>query len=98
MLTGWSDKEGNSLCYNPLGVFINPKNDNEWSTYPYNNTQRRAFNLERRFLYSFNKITSHLSRTKRTINQELKLIAENKSTLARHCKDLLIQLTTEYDT
>jgi hypothetical protein len=86
---GWSDKNGEPLCYQEMGAFINPKNDNEWSTTPYNKEQKKAYKAYQRVRLTFNKITRHLDRTNRSIKEELLLIKNKQSTLPKYCRDWL---------
>jgi hypothetical protein len=94
-ISGWTDKEGNSITWQPLGVFVNPKNDDEWSSYPYNKEQMKAFKAEQRFIKTKDKIINHLVRTSRSINEEIELIKKSKSTLPRYCKDFLLNVNIE---
>tara|TARA_R110000796_G_scaffold250514_1_gene379593 strand:- start:8355 stop:8639 length:285 start_codon:yes stop_codon:yes gene_type:complete len=89
-ITGWTDKDGNSLSYEPLGMFVNDE-DTQWGNRPYNKEQWKVYNEHERFLKCFNKVTKHLDRTNRTILKEMELIKTNKSTLPRYCKDWLIK-------
>jgi hypothetical protein len=88
-IRGWTDKEGEPLGYQEMGAFINPKNDDEWSTLPYNKEQKSAHKAYQRVRLIFKKITSHLDRTNRSIKEELLLIKNKKSTLPKYCRDWL---------
>lgn len=93
ILKGWTDREGNVLAYEPRGMFTSP-DGKEWSNKPYTKLQKSIYKSERRFAHTFEKIIEHLSRTNRTIMEEVNLIKSNKSTLPRYCKDWL--LNTKY--
>ena len=91
LITGWSDKDGNSITYQPLGMFISPDGTG-WSNMPNTKEQKRADIIHNRFLHTFDKVKAHLLRTDRTILEELALIKANKSTLPRYCKDFLLKV------
>jgi hypothetical protein len=88
-ITGWTDKEGNSLAYEPLGMFTSPSGD-KWSNLPYTKEQKKISKNHDKLLLIFNKVTGHLSRTDRTILEEIKLIKEKKSTLPKYCREWLL--------
>jgi len=89
-ICGWTDKEGNSLSYEPLGMFTDPKDDNKWSNRPYNKEQKKIWDAQNRFEHILEKVKKHLCRTDRSILEEIELIKTNKSTLPRYCKDWLL--------
>ena len=92
-ITGYTDSEGTSMAYEPLGMFVSPCG-NKFSSMGYTKQEKAMVRDERRFLYSRKKIIEHLERTGRTILQELELVTNNKSTLPRHCKNLLLESQT----
>lgn len=91
MITGWTDKDGNSITYETLGVFTDPNNDNEWSSVPYTKEQKKVAKSYYRFEFIFDKVKEHLTRTDRSILEEIELIKQKKSTLPRYAKDWLIK-------
>jgi len=88
-ISGWTDKNGDSLTYEPLGVFTKP-DGKSWSTVPYTKEQRKVHKTHNRFLFIRNKVIHHLLRTNRGIFDEIELIKQNKSTLPRYARDWLI--------
>ena len=90
-ITGWTDKEGNSITHQPLGMFTSP-DGKEWSNMPYTKEQREIAKVYNRFERIRSKVIDHLIRTNRSILEEIELIEIKKSTLPRYCKDWLIKL------
>lgn len=91
ILSGWTDKEGASLTYEPLGVFESPCG-NFWSNQGYTKEERSLVKAYLRDSKIRDKIIEHLIRTDRSINTEMALINSNVSTLPRYCKDWLSNL------
>ena len=89
-LAGWSDKDHNSLMYEPPGMFINPDKEGEWSNYPYNKEQRKVWKVDQRFHKIRDKVIAHLTRTDRSILEEIELIKTKKSTLPKYCREWLL--------
>lgn len=88
-IAGWSDKDGNSLVYEPLGMFTSP-DGKSWSNRPFTKEQKKVDKIHQRFLFIRGKVISHLIRNNRSILKEIELIKQNKSTLPRYCKDWLL--------
>ena len=89
-ITGWTDKDGNSLCYESPGMYVSPCGE-KWGNMPFTKEQKKIDKVYSRFLFIFDKVTSHLTRTNRSILEEIELIKQNKSTLPRYCKDWLLK-------
>ena len=90
-IAGWNDKEGNSITWEPLGMFPSPCGE-EWSTRPYTKEQKIILKKWRAMEKARDKVIEHLKRTDRSIMKELELIKSGKSTLPRYAKNLLIEL------
>jgi hypothetical protein len=88
-ITGWSDKEGNTISYHPLGMFTSPDGKG-FSNMPYTKDQRKVAKVHDRFEMIFDKVKAHLSRTDRSIVEEINLIKTKKSTLPKYCRDWLL--------
>lgn len=87
-LSGWTDKDGNSLVYEPLGVWPSP-DGKHWSSRPYTKEQKKVDKQYRREMFIRDKVIEHLERTNRSILDEVYLIQTKKSTLPRYCRDWL---------
>jgi len=96
MITGWTDKNGDSITYETPGMFISP-DGTQWSNFPYTKEQKHIFNLQRRFDHTLEKIKDHLYRTDRGLKEEINLIINKKSTLPRYCKNFLLQYDNDDD-
>jgi hypothetical protein len=68
-----------------LGVFINPNNENEWSTAPYNKEQ----NLRLKEYNDWEQIYNQLDG--KTLLEEYELVLQKKSNLPRRLRDILIE-------
>lgn len=90
-ITGWTDRDGNSLAYRPLGFFTSPDGES-FSNRPYTKEQAKINKAHNRFVHTLEKVKDHLIRTDRSILEEIELIKLNKSTLPRYCKDFLLSL------
>ena len=90
MQQGWTDKEGNSIIWESLGVFVSP-DGNEWSDKPYTKEQKKIDDAYWRFQKALDRVIEHLNRTDRSIKEEIELIKQKKSTLPRYAKDFLLE-------
>lgn len=88
-ITGWTDKEGNSIFYEPLGMFESPCG-NYFSNTGYTKEEKKIAKQHSRFVKIFEKVKKHLIRTNRTIVEEIKLIQDKKSTLPKYCREWLL--------
>lgn len=89
-ITGWTDKDGNSISYESPGMYIHPDGES-WSNRPFTKEQKIFDKSYRRFLFIMDKVTSHLTRTNRSIPEELELIKLKKSTLPSYARKWLLQ-------
>jgi len=90
-IEGWTDKNGDSITFQPMGMFTSPDGE-EWSSTPYTKEQRTAYVANNRFHHTLDKVKKHLARTDRGIVDEIALIKAKKSTLPRYCKDWMLKL------
>lgn len=90
-ITGWRDKEGNSITWQPLGMFPSP-DGKEFSNRPYNKEQRKiqkAYDIVEK---ARDKVIEHLNRTDRSIIEEFKLVKSRKSTMPSYARKFITQL------
>lgn len=92
-IKGWTDSVGNTISYELSGVYMHP-DGTRWSSKPFTKEQKAHSKAYKKFKMIFDKVTSHLARTKRTIPQEIELIKSKRSTLPRYCRDWLLNVNT----
>lgn len=71
------------------GMYVNPNNDNEWSSEPYPGEQKE-------FSKRYRKLVNHIN-GKRSIADEYVLITAKKSTLSKDMRDFVIGLIHQTD-
>lgn len=91
VVAGWSDKEGNSITWVLSGMYPSPCGK-LWSSMPYNKEQKSHYKSILRTEKARDRVIEHLTRTNRTILEELELVKSNKSTLPRYAKNFLLEL------
>ncbi len=90
-IAGWTDKDGNSITWEPLGCFPSPCGK-EFSSLPYNKEQKAIWKKYQFMERARDRVIEHLTRTHRSIIEEIELINNKKSTLPRYAKDFLMEI------
>ena len=73
------------------GVYINPDNENEWSTEPYTKEQKVYDRIHDKWDFIYNHIALH----ERSLQDELNLVLAKKSELSSTYRKMLLDAMNE---